>query len=110
MNGFPSPWANMQGHLAVKPGLRPLGLPFLLHRWSEARFAGSLRMKINNAKLLKFFEAIDNNLLGLIMQLLALCKTITARFPAKAQHCPEILRYLSNSVWGQLMKLHPEFE
>jgi hypothetical protein len=66
-------------------------------------------MKINNVKLLKFLEAIDNNLLGLIMQLIALYKAIVARFPVEAQHCPKVLRYLNNSIQGQLMQLHPEF-
>jgi hypothetical protein len=49
-------------------------------------------MEINNAKLLKFIEAINNNLLWLIMQLIALSEAVTARLPAEAQHSPEILR------------------
>jgi hypothetical protein len=67
-------------------------------------------MKVNNAKLLKFLEAIGSDLLGLIMQLIAFSEAIAARFPAEAQHRPKILRHLSNSAQGQLMQLHPEFE
>jgi hypothetical protein len=67
MDGFPSLWANMQGHLAVKPGLRPPSRPFVLGSWSEPHLVASLRMKVNNTKLLKFLEAINSNLLWLIM-------------------------------------------
>jgi hypothetical protein len=57
-------------------------------------------MKIYNANLLKFLEAIDSNLLGLIMQLIALSKAIATRFSTDFQHYPKILRHLSNSVRG----------
>jgi hypothetical protein len=48
-------------------------------------------MKVNNAKLLKFLEAISSDLLGLIMQLIAFSEAIAARFPTEAQHHPKIL-------------------
>jgi hypothetical protein len=67
-------------------------------------------MKVNNTELLEFLKAIVNDLLGLIMQLIAFSETIAARFPAKAQYRLEILQHLSNSVRGQLMQLDLEFE
>jgi hypothetical protein len=67
-------------------------------------------MKINNAKLLQFLEAIDSNFLWLIMQPIAFSKAIAVRLPVEAQHSQEILRQLSNSVRGQLMQLHPKLE
>jgi hypothetical protein len=67
-------------------------------------------MKICNTNLLKFLEAIDSNLLGLIMQLIALSKAIATRFSTDFQHYPKILRHLSNSVRGQLMQLYMKFE
>jgi hypothetical protein len=67
-------------------------------------------MKIDNTKLLKFIEAINSNLLGLIVKLIALSKAIAARSPIEAQRYPEILRHLNNSIQGQLMQLHLEFE
>jgi hypothetical protein len=60
-------------------------------------------MKVNNTKLLKFLEAINNDLLGLIMQLISFSEAIAARFSTEAQHHPKILRHLSNSIWGQVM-------
>jgi hypothetical protein len=47
-------------------------------------------MKVNNAKLLKFLEAIGSDLLGLIMQLIAFSEPIATRFLAEAQHHPKI--------------------
>jgi hypothetical protein len=67
-------------------------------------------MKVNNTELLKNFKAIDNGLLGLVMQLMALSEAITARIPAEIQHHTKILQHLSNNVHGKLMQLHPEFE
>jgi hypothetical protein len=41
-------------------------------------------MKIDKAKLLKFLEAINNNLLRLIMHLIALSRAVAARLFAEA--------------------------
>jgi hypothetical protein len=106
MNGFPSPPTNMHWYLTIKPGLHPPGQPFVLNGWSESRLPTSLCMEVNNAKLLKFLEAVYSNLLCLIMQLIALCKAIAARLSTEAQHGPEILRQLGNRIWNQLMQLH----
>jgi hypothetical protein len=85
------PWTRVQGHLAVKPNLRPPSQPLVLHSWSKPHFTASFPMKVNNTKLLKFLEAISKDPLGLIMQLIAFSKAIVARFPAEAQHRPKIL-------------------
>jgi hypothetical protein len=63
---------------------------FVLRSWSEPCLTASLRMEINNAKLLKFLEAINGNLLWLIMQLIGLSEAVTARLPAEAQPSPKI--------------------
>jgi hypothetical protein len=63
-------------------------------------------MKVDNAKLVKFLEAVNSNLLRLIMQLIVLSKAVAARLPTEAQYNPEMLRQLGNSVQGQLMQLH----
>jgi hypothetical protein len=67
-------------------------------------------MKIDNTELLKSLEAINNDLLWLIMQLIMLCKSIAAGFPTEAHHSPKILRQLGNGVHGQLMQLQPIFK
>jgi hypothetical protein len=48
-------------------------------------------MKIDNSKLVIFVEAINKDLLRLIMQLMAFSEAIAARFLAEAQHCLEVL-------------------
>jgi hypothetical protein len=67
-------------------------------------------MEVNNAKLLKFLEAVNSNLLWLIMQLIVLSKAISTRLLTEAQHSPKILRQLDNSIRGQLMQLHPKLQ
>jgi hypothetical protein len=48
-------------------------------------------MKIDNSKLLIFIEAINKDLLRLIMQLMAFSEAIADRFPTEAQHRLEVL-------------------
>jgi hypothetical protein len=47
-------------------------------------------VKVNNAKLLNFLEAVKKGLLGLITQLTVLNEAVSARLLAEAQHSPEI--------------------
>jgi hypothetical protein len=67
-------------------------------------------MKIDNTELLKFLEAVNNNLLRLIMQLIALSEAVAAGLSVEAQHNPEIHRQLGNDIRGQLMQLHSILE
>jgi hypothetical protein len=57
----------MQGYLVVEPCLHPPNGPFVLNSLSKPHLTTSSGMKIDNVKLLIFFEANDNNLLRLIM-------------------------------------------
>jgi hypothetical protein len=87
---FTSLWTSMKRYLAVEPCLSPSDGPLVLDSCSKPRFAAMPRMEVYNAKLLILLEAIDNNLLRLVMQLITFREPITAGHPTEAQHCPEI--------------------
>jgi hypothetical protein len=57
-------------------------------------------MKIQNAKLLKSFEAINNNLLRLVVELVTLRESVAAAFAAVAHHNAKVLRQLSDVIWS----------
>jgi beta-lactamase regulating signal transducer with metallopeptidase domain len=67
-------------------------------------------MKICVAKLLILFNPINIHLLWLIVQLIALCETIATGFSTEAKHNAKILGKLSESIWGKLVKRHPELQ
>jgi hypothetical protein len=63
-------------------------------------------MKVYAAGLLILFNSISLNFLRLIMQLVALSKTITVGFSTEAHHSPKIFRKLSESIWRKLVNLY----
>jgi hypothetical protein len=67
-------------------------------------------MKVYAAKLLIFFNPVGIHFLWLIVQLVVLHETIAARFFAEAKHNQKLLRKLSESVQGKLVKLHPKLQ
>jgi hypothetical protein len=67
-------------------------------------------MKVYAAKLLIFLNPVGIHFLWLIVQLVVLCKTVTAGFSAEAMHRPKILGELSKSIQGMLVKLHPKLQ
>jgi hypothetical protein len=67
-------------------------------------------MKVYVAKLLIFFNIVGIHFLWLIVQLIALRETVTAGFSTEAKHSLKILRELSESNRGKLVKLHPKLQ
>jgi hypothetical protein len=57
-------------------------------------------MKIQNAKLLKSFEAINNNLLRLVVELVTLRESVAAAFATIAHHNTKVLRQQSDVIWS----------
>jgi hypothetical protein len=67
-------------------------------------------MKVYAAKPLIFLNPVGIHLFWLVVQLIALRESITTGISADAKHGPKILRELSKSIWGKLVKLQPKLQ
>jgi hypothetical protein len=67
-------------------------------------------MKVYAAKLLILFTSVSSNLLRLIMQLIALRKTIAAGFSTEAHHGREMFRKLHERIWHKLVRLYMKLD
>jgi hypothetical protein len=63
-------------------------------------------MEVQATELLEFLSSINFHHLRLVVQLIPLCKTVTAWLIVEAPYSPKVLGQLSKSVQGQLVKLH----
>jgi hypothetical protein len=82
MNSFPTPQTWMQGHLVVKPCLRPPSYHLFFVAGTDPASPPLFPLKIDITKLLIFVESIDRDLLGLIMQFIAFSEAISTRHPS----------------------------
>jgi hypothetical protein len=109
---FPPPpwWADMPQHFVVEPHPRAPTGPFVLDSLSKLRSNALVTycVKVHAAELQEHITSVDLHFLRLIVQLVALRKTITAWHSAKAHYRPKVHRQLGKSIRGQLVELHPK--
>jgi hypothetical protein len=102
--------AHVRRHHAVEPRLRPPSGPLVLDGRSQPHPITPPGMKVYAAKPLIFLNPVGIHLFWLVVQLIALRESITTGISADAKHGPKILRELSKSIWGKLVKLQPKLQ
>jgi hypothetical protein len=103
--------ASEQWNLTVEPCSRPSSGPFVLNDGYQLRSIASIMfgMEIDALILCQHLNSVNTHLLWLVVKPVPLGEVINSGDTTEANHYPNILRQLTNSVGGKLMQLHLKF-